>query len=133
MFHLVNRYKDRIHTWELWNEPDNRDYWTGTPGQYAALLREGAAAVRAADPSAKVVLGGLAWNLDFLRELFEDYDAQRDVDIINLHNYAETWFAKPIESISDYLDAASDIAKEHGEGEPLRVEAHGLQRHGGSL
>ena len=132
MFHLVNRYKDRIHTWELWNEPDNRDYWTGTPGQYDALLREGAAAVRAADPSAKVVLGGLAWNLDFLRELFEDYDAQRDVDIINLHNYAETWFAKPIESISDYLDAASDIAKEHGEGEPLWMAEMGYSslRHG---
>src|SRR4051812_7499122 len=28
---LAGRNRGRTRSWELWNEPDNRDYWRGTP------------------------------------------------------------------------------------------------------
>ena len=53
---LVNRYKDRIETWELWNEPDIEWYWMGDQESFARLLASGSAAVKRADPGATVVL-----------------------------------------------------------------------------
>ena len=47
-FHYGLRY------WEVWNEPDFRVFWTGTPQQYYALYEKVASAVKSADPSALV-------------------------------------------------------------------------------
>jgi hypothetical protein len=50
-----------IHTWEVWNE-ENFGFWkpAPNPAAYAALLRQTSAALHAADPTARVVLDGLA-------------------------------------------------------------------------
>jgi hypothetical protein len=50
-----------IRQWQVWNEPDLGKYWSAkdwAPG-YVALLRASRSAIKAADPSAKVVLAGL--------------------------------------------------------------------------
>lgn len=59
---VTTRYKDRIHYWELWNEPDYAPHtWNGTFTQWVQLvLKPGYQAVKAVDPTARVVLGGLA-------------------------------------------------------------------------
>ena len=49
-FHYGLRY------WEVWNEPDFRVFWTGTPQQYYDLYEKVAHAVKAADP--KALIGG---------------------------------------------------------------------------
>ena len=49
-FHYGLRY------WEVWNEPDFRVFWTGTPQQYYDLYEKVAQAVKAADP--KALVGG---------------------------------------------------------------------------
>jgi polysaccharide biosynthesis protein PslG len=59
----ATRYSGKgVHTWEVWNEPNLRSFWmpSPSPSAYTALLRATVTAVRAADPSAKLVLGGLA-------------------------------------------------------------------------
>src|SRR5688572_17325825 len=107
------------HSWELWNEPDNRDYWTGSAEAYAALLREGSLGVRAGDSSAAVVLGGIATNLRFLKSLFVEHHVAPLLDAVNLHSYTETWSADSIESIASYVTEAHSIVRDHGENEPL--------------
>jgi hypothetical protein len=119
MRQIVSRYKDRIHSWELWNEPDNPAYWAGSSEEFAALITAGSDAVRAADPNCKVVSGGIAWNLGFLNELFEDHSASRFIDIVNLHNYYETWAPESLEQISDYVGNARNIIREHGNDQPI--------------
>jgi xylan 1,4-beta-xylosidase len=47
-FHYGLRY------WEVWNEPDFRVFWTGTPQQYYELYEKVARAVKSADPNALV-------------------------------------------------------------------------------
>jgi hypothetical protein len=111
---LVARYKNRIHSWEIWNEPDNPSYWSGTADQFADLLAAGANAVRQSDPNAKVVMGGLAWNLNFLENVLAHPTAITNVDVINLHNYYETWSSDPLEKIPEYVGRAHDILREHG-------------------
>jgi hypothetical protein len=111
---LAARYRGRIHSWELWNEPDNRDYWLGSAAEYAALLAAGSAAVRRAAPEARVVSGGLAGGVPFLRELFDEHGSAEHVDIVNLHAYYETWNPNPLEVLPEYLDEVSAIVRRHG-------------------
>jgi len=44
----------RLRYWEVWNEPDFRVFWTGTPQQYYELYEKVARAVKSADASAQV-------------------------------------------------------------------------------
>jgi hypothetical protein len=60
--HAVARYSARgVHYWEVWNEP-NIDAWAPLPNaaDYAKLLVTVSAAIRAADPHAFILMGGLA-------------------------------------------------------------------------
>jgi hypothetical protein len=116
---LAARYRGRFGSWELWNEPDNREYWLGTPAQYAQLLAAGARGVKRGDPSARVVLGGIAGHLEFLEELLAQHRAAEAIDVVNLHSYAETWNAEPLEGLSEYLQRAARLVRAHGAGEPL--------------
>jgi len=51
---VVRRYKDRIHHWEIWNEP-NIFFWSGPKELYATLLDRAYEAVKAEDPTAAVL------------------------------------------------------------------------------
>jgi hypothetical protein len=50
-----------VHTWEIWNE-ENIGFWAPhpDPAAYTRLLRATTRAMRAADPTATLLLGGLA-------------------------------------------------------------------------
>jgi xylan 1,4-beta-xylosidase len=56
-----NGFHFHIRYWEVWNEPDFRVFWTGSPQQYYDLYEKVALAVKSADPEAQV--GGPAISL----------------------------------------------------------------------
>lgn len=116
---LAERYRGKIRNWEIWNEPDNRDYLVGTVAQFAELLEQGAAGVRRGNPEARVVLGGIADNLEFLAELFERHAGARHVDVVNVHRYPETWTGQRLEDLVPFLERARGIVESAGEGEPI--------------
>jgi len=111
MYAIAHRYRGQIHSWELWNEPDNPDFWLGSVDQYARLVAEGARQARRADPKAAIVLGGISNEQSpFFRQLLSQYAITRTVDVINLHGYAETWNADRIEDYPYHIDAlAHDV------------------------
>ncbi|MCU7497330.1 MAG: cellulase family glycosylhydrolase [Ignavibacteria bacterium] len=119
MKELVNRYKSWIKSWELWNEPDISIYWQGTPEQFARMVKIGSKAVRQADPKAIIVLGGLAVRPEFFRQLFRDYGISPYVDVVNMHNYYETWSNNPIERLPDYVNEISEIVMRYGNKQSL--------------
>lgn len=52
---VVNRYKDDIGSYELWNEADYHAFWTGTMAQLNNLIvQPGSAAIRALDSCATI-------------------------------------------------------------------------------
>jgi len=116
---LVARYKDRIKTWELWNEPDIDIYWQGTRKDFAEFIKIGARGVKEADPGAKTVLGGLAYDPYFLLHMFRDYGLSPFIDIVNIHNYYETWHRHKIEAITDYINEVHDVIWRYGNNQPL--------------
>lgn len=86
---LVERYKGRIKYWEVWNEPNHRNYWGAPPDplEYGRLLRETARLIKDIDSNA-VVLGGSMAGLDpdFV-DGFLSVGTENLVDIITYHNY----------------------------------------------
>jgi hypothetical protein len=61
---IAKRWAGRVAAYEIWNEEDESRWWsTGPdPAAYAQLLKVTYPAVKAADPNAAVVLGGLTGN-----------------------------------------------------------------------
>lgn len=138
VFQTVSRYKNQIHYWEVWNEPDLRGFWAGTPAQYAKLLAVTYDAIKRADPQAKVLLGGLAMSetetKPFLTAILSDpnYPAARYFDIMNVHSYS------PKEIARRKLEAVRQVLARYGAAhKPLWITEAGyasdpaLQRHPG--
>lgn len=119
MFDLVSRYKKWIKSWELWNEPDIVWYWSGDAEDLARLTKIGSQAVRNADPQALVVLGGLAHDVNFTRALFRDHGIGPYVDVVNIHNYFETWSGTPNENVIDYVHSVADVVQMYGNGQSI--------------
>ncbi|MDO8588700.1 MAG: NBR1-Ig-like domain-containing protein [Armatimonadota bacterium] len=66
----VNRWKNQCHHWGFWNEPNIAPFWTGDYNWYIQnLLIPGLDAVKAADPTAKTVVGELSTSGDDVGKL----------------------------------------------------------------
>ncbi len=85
---LANRWKGKIAGYEVWNEPNLGGFYM-PPATYASMLKLTAPAIRAADPGAKVVSAGLAYN-DY-NYLEAAYAAAPDLngyfDVLGAHPY----------------------------------------------
>ena len=49
-----------IRDWEIWNEPVTAIFFDGTPMQHAQMLRAAHDSIKAIDPRANVLLGGIS-------------------------------------------------------------------------
>jgi hypothetical protein len=130
---LVERYGTQVDRYEIWNEPNLREYWEPEPdpGEYAALLRVAYTSIKQADPEVTVVFGGLARNdLGFLDSY---YDAARQYpgaaenryffDVLGLHPY--TRGPSGIARSPDWARPASVIQEEFG---PLDYSFMGMTK-----
>jgi hypothetical protein len=86
---VVERYKDKIDYWEIWNEPNHQSYWGAVPDgkEYGKLLKRTAELVRSIDPDCKIIGGAMA-GID--PEFTDDFLSQGTahlIDIVSFHNY----------------------------------------------
>ena len=108
VFEAVSRLKDRIHVWEIWNEPNLFVFWNPVPNhlEYGPLAREAIRNIKLADPEAKIMLGGMLGNLEsfvgfgndflFLDGLVNDFsDIFYEIDYLSLHPYTWLQYAAP--------------------------------------
>lgn len=81
-----------VQTFEIWNEPDNAQFWTPAPdaARYARLYQQARDAILAADPSGRVVVGGLTRPSTFLPAMLAAVPALRGhLDGIAIHPYGD--------------------------------------------
>lgn len=59
---VATRYQGQIADYEIWNEENYNGFWAPSPdaAQYTALLKVAYTAIKAADPNAMVIAGGIA-------------------------------------------------------------------------
>ncbi|MDR1281788.1 MAG: hypothetical protein LBK99_13335 [Opitutaceae bacterium] len=86
----VTRYKDRIRTWELWNEPavpGGSVFWSDTPENFVRLIEAGYRTIKRVQPESEVWLGGLggrAAYYSFYNRLLS-LGATPSFDMLSLH------------------------------------------------
>jgi hypothetical protein len=84
---IAKRLAGRVAAWEIWNEEDDSLWWASgpDPAAYAALLRAAYPAIKTADASATVVLGGLTGNdYEYLSQLYA-HGAKGSFDAVGVH------------------------------------------------
>src|SRR5262249_35552837 len=119
---LVERCRGRVRYWQCDNEPSNAGLlWAGTAEEYVTQLKAMHAAVRRADPAAKVVLGGCGYDVFSAGEgdpprVFFDHlvDAGRDAfDLFSVHLYGDP------ARVPQYAATARAMMRRHGYEKPL--------------
>jgi len=123
---VVTHYRGRVKYWEIWNRPSDPLYWKPQPNvaAYAELLKRASAAIKAADPEAQVLVGGMIAPepaVSFLRELAAN-GAWNAFDILSVQPYIDP--LAPERGIEDGLEAVKALASRFG-SKPLWVTEYG--------
>jgi len=106
VYTTVDRYKDSVHYWEIWNEQNAQRFWKPDvdPEGYGELLKAASVGIRTADPDALVVFGGMApiYSADwehmwgFLEEVYAFHPDVGDYfDVLAIHTYTWIQVAEP--------------------------------------
>ncbi|MFL5826953.1 MAG: beta-galactosidase [Thermoleophilaceae bacterium] len=109
-----------LRDWQVWNEPQLRFQWNApnyAPG-YGKLLRAAHAAIKQADPGARVVLAGatnLSW--DVLEQLYRRGGIAGKFDVATIHPYTST-----AQRVLRAVQLFRGVMRRHGDGRlPLWV------------
>jgi hypothetical protein len=117
---VASRYKGRIQAYEIWNEPNLREFWSGTIDQMLTLTREAAQIIHSVDPQAIVVSPsvtanyGIPWFTEFLKKGGGEY-----VDAIGYHFYVDPQTLLPEDMVPVIQRVRQIISENHLENKPL--------------
>lgn len=94
------RYGQGIRMWEVWNEPDFKQFWSGSINAYARLLKTAYIVTKHADPTAQIMFGGLLYPTDenwlaqvltiFVNDPFGEQN-NYFFDVVAVHSYTDPW------------------------------------------
>jgi hypothetical protein len=128
---VVHRYKDRVHTWEVWNEENSATFWKSgvSAAGYAALLKATYAAIKAEDPTATVVFGGtVGFDRPFMDGIVAA-GAWNSFDALAIHTYVA---GQPETSmVVSWLDNAKAYVAAKG-AKPIWITEFGWSTYAGS-
>jgi hypothetical protein len=124
---LLERFGGRVGWWQCNNEPSNTSLlWAGTAEEYCDQLRIFAQEVRAADATAKVVLGGCGYDMlssPVGSEPWQFFDtvvgaAGDSFDCFDVHLYDDP------RNVLGHLQRAHDLMRSHGYDKEIVVGEH---------
>lgn len=86
---LINRYKNEVTEWEIWNEPDLAGAAKITGEQYADFYIRTAELIRSLQPHAKLMAFGLAGpqRVEFSEPLFKKLKEQGKINLVDIFTY----------------------------------------------
>jgi NPCBM/NEW2 domain/PA14 domain/Glycosyl hydrolases family 39 len=114
---VTTRYKGRIKSYEIWNEPTSTWFWSGSPQELVNVARVAYNTIKAVDPSAIVTSPSEAGTKDQYRDYIAWYDeylgagGKNFADVINFHHYQ---YGKPEASYDSLVQQARNLMQKHG-------------------
>jgi hypothetical protein len=108
----VGRYQGKVTYWEIWNEPNSLYRWAGTSQDYYLLLQRAATDIRATDPEARILIGGMTHESvleqgDWLRALLGAPDLGELFDVFSFHLYGSV--GQPEETFASLYDLLGEF------------------------
>jgi len=121
--HWIDRYgAGEVREWlfEVWNEPNQKEFWTGTQGDYFDIYRHTAESIKAVDAQLRV--GGPATSKNAWVEEFLDFCEKKGVpaDFVSTHHYPTDAFGSETDETQTQLAASRRSV--------LREQAQATQR-----
>jgi hypothetical protein len=114
---LVERYQDRVHEWEVWNEPDLGRKSSTSVEAYIELYLRTATMVRAVQPRGRLWAMGLAGRAEYADEFLAGLKARGKLDLVD----AITYHGYPRNPDDTTLaDRLREVVKKHGRAIQLR-------------
>lgn len=117
---LVTRYRGRISSYELWNEPNASGYWTGNPKQMVELAARAYQIIKSIDPAAIVTTPGVSstgWPLshDAWLDQYLGAGGGKFADVVAWHGYAgrNDQPALPPEGLREQIQALRRVLAKH--------------------
>jgi GH35 family endo-1,4-beta-xylanase len=117
----VSRYKDRVHHWEIWNEPNHPVYWSKPKDKmktYVDLLKLSYKAAKQADPTCFVINGGITEPVIEDVQNFYEQGGGAFTDAICIHTFlnpnspiVEIQFSRIIEGVQQTMRRFGDVKK----------------------
>ena len=130
---VVKRYGDRVAAWEVWNEPNQDNFFHSSDpvGDYAAMVRAAYPAAKAADPHAMIVAGSLSdSDFEFADALYR-HGVKGYFDAFSIHPYSDdrspldTAVDSPRYSFTRGVPAVHRVMLRHGDDKPLWLTEFG--------
>ena len=90
---VVGHYKDRIHHWEIWNEPYGSGFFRGSAEQYARLAQAAVRAAKTADPACRLLAPCTCGSVAQWTDKVIDAGGLNGVDIFSYHGYGMLAFS----------------------------------------
>lgn len=112
----VERYRGRVRTYLLWNEPNQKASFTGTIDAMASLNNSAYATIKKADPSATVVSSSLAPNphaYSYMDELLTKAGGC-SCDVIGYHFYTDIYKNSIPEKMVGMVASVRKVLAKHG-------------------
>jgi hypothetical protein len=110
---IATRYRGRIHNWEIWNEPNRPQSWSGSVETLVEMTREASIILKEIDPHCTVVspapTGG--YGLAFLDKFLSQGGGQY-ADVIGFHFYVG--HDDPPEAMVLLIDKVKSIMEKYG-------------------
>ena len=86
---VATRYKGRIHQYEVWNEPNLKDFYSGSRDQLLVLAKDAFEIIHSIDPEAIVVSPSVTGSYDIgWFKHYLDLGGGRYADVIGYHFYS---------------------------------------------
>lgn len=105
----------RVHTYEIWNEPNYKPFYTGDVDTMVNLTREAYQIIHRIDPDARVVSPSATTNtgVDWLND-FLSHGGGQYVDVVGYHFYDAP---QPPEAMVPLIEKVHAIMSQHGAGD----------------
>ena len=109
---VATQYKGKIAAYEIWNEPNLKQFFNGTPEELAILVKSASKIIHAIDPNAKVVCSGITsdYGIDWLKRFFAT-GVGKSCDVISYHFYTHH---EPPETMVSTIKAVKSAMSEYG-------------------
>jgi PKD repeat protein len=114
---VVSHAAGRVKIWEVWNEPEDPQYWTGTTSQLVTMAQHAYNIIKSIDPTATVLTPppsryGSLLPGDWMRSYLAAGGGQY-ADVIGFHGY--TWGNFIPEDINGFVDGMRSAMSSYGQ------------------
>jgi len=115
----VKHFKDRVKYWEIWNEPDEPEYWMPQDGMkaYSSLLKMVYPAIKRVDPTSEVLMGGVSNRVELSIKTLYARGCKNYFDIINIHPFANPIAKDPIKSVYGLYKSVRKVMIKNNDGD----------------